>query len=306
MAKKRILFIGNACVTFYAQTPYIPAPGEQIISRGNYGISPAGHAFLSAAASGRLGGDPALCACVGQDYFGDRLKETCKRENIHAVNVEALDNEQTGLQLRLSEKDGTLRRIWLPGAAKCLDEETVLSAFSCYPDAVVVSSSCAPELLMVAAEAAEKKHIPFILDEDPDGPMLDFLPLEKLCSAELLIVNEARNEQDGIRLSREDRQKQLCYALYKRAHVKAIVMRLGSKGCFLYDGKYFSLVSSSDVEVVDTDGSEAVFTAAFAGEYLAAGDLLKASQAANTATSYSVSRKGGFSSLPEQKQTEES
>ena len=302
MPRIRILFIGTGCVCFSAETPYIPAPGEQIISRGSYGTCPGGHGLLSAVASRRLGGDPALCTCIGQDYYGDRLKDICKREGVHISAVEQIPDEQTGLQIRLTEKDGTLRRIWLPGAVKRLDEETVRSAFSCYPDAVVVASSCPAEVLIAASETAEEKKIPFILDEDPDGPMLDFLPLEKL-HAELLIVNEARNEQEnGIHVSREDKQKQLCYGLYKRSEVKAIVMRLGSKGCFLYDGKYFSLVSAPDLEVVDPDGAAAVFTAAFAGEYLGSRDLLKASQCANAASGFTASRKGGFASLPEQKE----
>lgn len=303
MRKKRILFVGTACVCFSADTPYIPAPGELITSRGNYDTCPGGHGLLSAIASGRLGGDPAFCACVGQDYYGDRLKEICKREGMHVSNVESLAEEQTALQVRLTEKDGTRRRIWLPGAASRLNAATVKTAFSCYPDAITVSSSCPEEVLIAASETAKERGVPFVLDEDPDGPLLDLLPLEKLESAELMIVNEARSDgENGFCVSREDKQKQLCYALRKRANVHAIVMRLGSKGCFLYDGKYFSLVSAPDAETVDPDGTEAVFTAAFVGEYLSSHDLLKASQCANAAAGYTASRKGGYVSLPERKE----
>ena len=303
MTKKRILFIGTGCVCFGAETPYIPAPGEILRSSGTYETCPGGHGLLSAVASHRLGGDPAFCTCVGQDYYGDRLKETCRREDIRISGVEAIPDKQTGLQIRLTEKDGTIRRIWLPGAVARLDAETAKAAFSCYPDAVVVSSSCEEEVMLAALSMAREKAIPFILDEDPDGKTPDAVPLELLRGAELLIVNEPRNDRDdGLHFSREDRQKQLCYALYKRSEVGAIVMRLGSKGCFLYDGKYFSLVSAPDLETVDPDGTEAVFTAAFVGEYLRSHDLLKASQCANAASSYTGSRHGGFSSLPELKQ----
>ena len=35
MAKRRMLFVGNALICFAVGTPYIPAPGESILSDGN-------------------------------------------------------------------------------------------------------------------------------------------------------------------------------------------------------------------------------------------------------------------------------
>ena len=51
MAKKRILFIGNAAIRFAVGTPYIPAPGESILSDGNYTFAPGGRSALSAIAA---------------------------------------------------------------------------------------------------------------------------------------------------------------------------------------------------------------------------------------------------------------
>ena len=300
MAKTRILFIGPACVCFEAETPYIPAPGELIPSSGKYSFAPGGHAFLSAAASARLGGDPAICCAIGNDYYGDRIKDICTREQIHVSGVCPISGEQTGIRLRLTEKDGTTRRILFPAAGGKLEGKHAENAFACYPDAVVVSSSCPDGVLIQASEEAAARHIPFVVDEDPDGRKVETLPLEKLQDTALLIVNESEDQGEPF-TGREERQKAACYALYKRANVRSIVMRLGSKGCFLYDGKYFSLVSAPDSEVVDPDGVAPAFSAAFVGEFLAGGDLLRSSQNANAVSAFVASRKGGFASLPERK-----
>lgn len=299
MAKKRILFVGTACVCFRAETPYIPAPGETLTSSGDYDWSPGGHGLLSAAASRRLGGDPALCSCVGRDYFGDRLREICKAEQIHASNLASIPETRTGLQLRLSEKDGTKRTVWLPGAAGSFTREQIDNAFCCYPDGVVASSACPPEILAQASALAASREVPFFLDEDPEGPAISELPPESVKKAELFFVGETRaSDRRAASVGSEERQKSMCYSLYKGANVRSIVMRLGSKGCFLYDGKYFSLVSSPESEPVDPEGAAAAFTAAFVGEYLVTKDLLRASQYANAASVLTASRPGGFSALP--------
>jgi len=75
-------------------------------------------------------------------------------------------------------------------------------------------------------------------------------------------------------------------------------LKLGERGCFVYDGKYCDLISPYDVNVVDTTAAGDVFTAALTAEYLRTGDILGSAKFANAAGALAVSKLGAVNSVP--------
>ncbi len=300
MAKKRMLFIGSARIRFAVGTPYIPTPGETIRSEANYLFAPDGRSTLSAISAARLGYDAVLCARVGDDYYGDRLTEVCKREGLHTGGVTVNRELQTGLCLELVEQDGTRRAVLFPGANRTLTGAHAESALTCYPDAMIASLESEPESVLQIASIAAARKLPFFLDAsaERDACPQDF-PFEQLAKTEILLLNEEDARlYSGIDPVNEENRKLACYTLRKRFEVRYIVLRLGSRGCFLYDGKYFSAISSFDEDPVDPAGASEAFTAALIGEYLTSGDLRAAAEFANGVYAVTASRPGGYRSLP--------
>lgn len=300
MAIARMLFIGNANIRFAVGTPYIPAPAETLRSDANYTFAPGGRSALSAVAAAKLGFDTALCARVGNDYFGDRLREVFKKEGLHTANVTVDHENQTGLCLELVEQYGKTRSVLFPGANSSLDAKLAENAFACLPDAVIASLECDPQTVAAVSVYAKQRNIPFFLDATADWDLTakDF-PLETLAETEILILNEADAKLlSGVNPSNEENRKIACYKLYKRFDVKFIMLQLGNRGCFFYDGKYFNAISSADEEPVDPAGASEAFTAALVGEYLRTKDLRAAALFAGTVYSKTASKHGGFQSLP--------
>lgn len=307
MAKKRLLFIGNADIRFAVGTPYIPAPGETIPSDANYLFAPGGRSALSAIAAARLGYDAVLCARVGDDYYGDRLTEVFKKEGLHIANVTVQRNCQTGLCLDLVEMDGTSRSIYFPGANGSLDHTYAEGALGCYPDAIVASLEADPQTVVKVSRLARERGIPFFLDgcTKKEAIPKDF-PLESVECATLLVLNESDAKlYSGIDPVNEEKRKLACYTIRKRFDVQYIVLQLGTPGCFIYDGKYFSAISSCDVEEVDKAGASEAFTAAMIGEYMRTNDLRKAAEFATNVYARTVSVPGGYHSLPAKEQLAE-
>ena len=303
MAKKRILFIGNAAIRFAVGTPYIPAPGESILSDGNYTFAPGGRSALSAIAAARLGYDAVLCARVGDDYYGDRLVEVFRNEGLHIANVTVKRECQTGLSLELTERDGTTREIFFPGANAHLDYAYAEGAMGSYPDAIVASLEGDPEMILRLSAIAEERGIPFFLDGSVrrEAVPTDF-PFEKLGATELLILNEEDARLfSGIEPGNEENRKLACYTIRKRFDVRYIVLQLGNVGSFIYDGKYCSAISGPESEVVDPAGASEAYTAALVGHYLHGGDLRSAAEFASTVYAAVASRHGGYQSLPKKK-----
>ena len=303
MAKKRMLFVGNAAIRFAVGTPYIPAPGESIISDGNYTFAPGGRSALSAIAAARLGYDVALCARVGDDYYGDRLVEVFRNEGLHIANVTVKRECQTGLSLELTEPDGTTREIFFPGANAHLDHAYAEGAMSCRPDAVVASLEGDKDMILRLSALAEERGIPFFLDGSvrQEAIPTDF-PFEQLGTTELLILNDADARVfSGIDPNNEENRKMACYTIRKRFDVRYVLLQLGNTGSFIYDGKYFSAISGPESEVADPAGASEAYTAALIGDYLQGGDLRASAEFASAVYAAVASRHGGYQSLPQKK-----
>ena len=70
---KRILVAGSSNIDFLLTTPYIPAPGETMISSGKYAFTPGGKGANAAIATKEMGAEVVFCSRVGDDAYGDRL-----------------------------------------------------------------------------------------------------------------------------------------------------------------------------------------------------------------------------------------
>ena len=87
-------------------------------------------------------------------------------------------------------------------------------------------------------------------------------------------------------------------ALCNKVDIKYVVLKLGERGCYIYDGKYCDLISPYDVPVVDTTAAGDVFTAALTTEYLRTNDIISSAKFANAAGALAVTKLGAINSVP--------
>ncbi|MBQ3230852.1 MAG: ribokinase [Clostridia bacterium] len=293
---KRILVAGSSNIDFLLSTPYIPAPGETIISNGSYAFAPGGKGANAAVACASLGAEVVFCSRVGDDAYGDRLVALFNERGIDTRYIKVDRVEQTGLAVVMLEKNGTNRIIVYSGANKKINDSDVESAFSCYPDAVLTQFEIKPDAVIAAALCAAEDGIPLFVDAGPATP--DF-PLEKLEKIEVLSPNETETEiLTGIRPNTLENCLRASIALCNRVDTKYVVLKLGARGCYIYDGKYCDLVSPFEVPVVDTTAAGDIFTAALTTEYLKNGDILAAARFANAAGALATTKTGAISSVP--------
>ncbi len=293
---KRILVAGSSNIDFMLTTPYIPAPGETLISSGSYTFTPGGKGANAAVTAASLGADVVFCSRVGDDAYGDRLVEVFKQRGIDTRFVKVDKTEQTGLAVVMLEKNGANRIIEFGGANKKISDADVEAAFTSYPDAVLTQFEIRPEAVIAAAKYAAYDGLPFFVDAGPATP--DF-PLEKLEKIEILSPNETETEMlTGIRPNNLENCLRASIALCNRVDIRYVVLKLGNRGCYVYDGKYCDLVSPYDVNVLDTTAAGDVFTAALTTEYLRTGDILASAKFANAAGALAVSKVGAIASVP--------
>lgn len=293
---KRILVAGSSNIDFLLTTPYIPAPGETLISGGKYAFTPGGKGANAAIAAKAMGADVIFCSRVGDDAYGDRLIALFNERGIDTRYIKVDRLEQTGLAVVMLEKSGTNRIIVFSGANSKICDTDVEAAFSAYPDAVLTQFEIRPDAVIAAARTAAYEGIPFFVDA---GPADAEFPLAKLEQVEIFSPNETETEiLTGIRPNNLENCLRASIALCNKVDIKYVVLKLGERGCYIYDGKYCDLISPYDVPVVDTTAAGDVFTAALTTEYLRTNDIISSAKFANAAGALAVTKLGAVNSVP--------
>lgn len=287
--RKRVLVVGNANMEIVQSMPRIPGRGETVVVRdGGVVYRPGGMAVDCATAFARLGMDSLLCARVGYDSFAKRLTAACRERGIDTRFVSEDYSRPTGVASVLIEADGVRRTAMYPGASAALSAEDVEEAFTSYPDGVFTQLEAPAEAVLAASRYAVKSELPLFIDASSSA---DF-PLERLAGAEMILANETETEMlCGIRPETVDTCLKAAVALSKRIKVRHIVLKLGARGAFCYDGKYYNVIPAYKVKAI-RPGAGNVFSAAVSSAYLQNGNILAAVKFGCLAGALCVSRDG--------------
>jgi ribokinase len=297
MAAKKILVVGSANMDLSMNVFRVPAAGETVIDDGGVGYTPGGKGANAAMALMKMGANAVLCAKLGQDVHGQRLYNYYKEMGMDTSCLKADHDFPTGLAVVIKEADGQNRIVVYPGANSNLTTDNVMDAFECNPDAVYIGFEIPFNIALTAAKVASAKGIPVFVDS---APAKRDHPLEALPPVEIFSPNETETEEyTGILPQGMESSLRAALSLYKRVKAKYIVIKQGSRGAFIYDGKHYDTLPAIRADkTVDTTAAGDAFTAALVVEYLRnGGDIKSAVKYANAAGAITVTRKGASSSV---------
>ena len=295
---KKILIIGSANIDFSMNVYKLPEAGETVIDDGGVAYIPGGKGGNAAIAFKRLGADCAFCTKLGADIHGQKLYNYYKEQGLDTSHIKVDHDNPTGLAVVMREGDGTNRIVVYPGANGNITSENIVEAFECNPDALYLGFEIPFATVVAAAKVAAAKGIPIFIDAAPANKDYE---LEKLPPVEIFSPNEAETyEYTGIMPNGMENSLRAALALSRKVKAKNIVIKQGSRGAFLYDGKRYNTFPAIKTEKpVDTTAAGDAFTAAMTLEYLRnGGDIKGAIKYGNAAGSITVTRKGASSSIP--------
>ena len=295
--KQRILVISSANIDFVQRMRRVPYSGETVVETDlGYSYVPGGKGANSAVAFARFGADTVFACKLGQDANARRLVSLYQREGIDTRYILEDADTPTGLASILVEDNGKNRIIVYPGANMTLTTEDIEAAFTCYPDALYLQLEIPDEAVIDATRRANEAGIPVFLDAGP--ARLDF-PLDRLGKLEIFSPNENETRIfTGISPTSEDNCLRAAIKLSTLVDAKYIVLKLGERGSFVYDGRVYETVPAEPVEAVDTTAAGDVFTAVMTYVYLQNGSILSAVKYATCAAALSVTRLGASTSIP--------
>ena len=296
--KKRILIIGSSNLDFVMNMYKLPEAGESVVDNGGVSYIPGGKGANAAIAFNRLGAESVLCAKLGADIHGQKLYNYYKEIGLNTSFIKVDHENTTGLAVVMKEGDGKIRRVVFPGANAELTTEIIIEAFECQPDALYLGFEIPYPMVVAAAKLAASKGIPVFIDATGATKDID---LEKLPPVEVFSPNEQEAlELTGILPNSMETSLRAALAIARKSKAKNVVIKQGSRGAFLYDGKRYNTFPAVRADkTVDTTSAGDAFTCALTLQYLRnGGDIKDAIKYGNIAGAITITRPGATSSIP--------
>ena len=303
MNKPKILVVGSMNMDlFLQQANRIGNHGESVIC-GDYGYATGGKVSNQALAAARLGGDVVAVGRLGKDANGDRLMESLNSAGVDTRYIVRDEEAQTGLAVMLVDQSGKYvsyvsiganYRVCLEDVRKALEAE----AF----DMIVMQLEIPLETVYQTVELAREKNIPVFLDA---GPAMH-IPLDRLKGLYILSPNEAETEAlTGINVDTAEGALKAAKWLYEQAEPRYVILKLGSRGALLYDGKSAQFIECFKVDAVDSTAAGDTFGACLAVQLCKGRPIEEAIVTAHAAAGICVSRVGAQVSIPTEKEVED-
>lgn len=288
----RAAVVGSINMDLILNMKRVPEVGENVLGT-DYGYANGGKGANQATALARLGANVKMIGKVADDANGAKLLENLKSNSIDISGV-ATDGSQTGLAAIILDGNGKNRIVVYEGANTEIESDKAVKEISNI-DLLLLQFETNEKVVTDCVNHAVKNGITTVID---CGPAKNFA-LEKMQGATILSPNESETKAlTGIFPDNEENILKATKILEERSKAKYIVLKLGERGCALWDGKNLKLFPPYKSNVIDTTAAGDCFTAALALEYIKSGDIERACDLGNKAGSIAVSRMGAQDSMP--------
>jgi ribokinase len=291
----KLVVVGSSNMDLVISLPRIPAVGETVLG-GKSSMVFGGKGANQAVASLRAGGDVAFIAKVGNDLFGENMKNHFEKEGFRTDLILTDENEPTGIaQIFVSEKGENSIAV-APGAnMKLLPEDIELFKGLIKDSSVVLLQLETPlETIKYIADIAYENKVKLILNPAPAQSLNEDL-LKKVW---LITPNETEASLlTGIKVVDEVSAQKAADSLLKMG-VENVIVTLGENGSLLCNSNGAEHFSAYKANAVDTTAAGDVFNGTLAMAITNGESFEIAIDFASAAAAISVERKGAQPSIP--------
>ncbi|WP_201313251.1 ribokinase [Dyella sp. EPa41] len=281
-----VVVVGSINMDLVTLAPRFPEPGETILGDRFLTVH-GGKGANQAVAAARLGAEVTLVGAVGDDAFGEQLREGLAHENVRLDHVASIANCSSGTaSITVAEGDNHI--VVVPGANARVTPAQIERAQAALAsaDAILVQMEIPLESVEATLRLGQRVGKPVILNPAPAQP----LPLEWLKLARYLTPNQ---HELAILLAADASED--FRSLMDRSPAPLVLTR-GSDGAWFRENGEPLHQSGFKVDVVDTTGAGDTFNAALA-VFLHEG-LAVAVRKACAAAALSVTRLGAQGGMP--------
>ena len=295
---KSIVVVGSVNLDLVCTGKRIPAPGETVTG-DRFQTFHGGKGANQAVAIGRLGYPVSMVAKVGDDEFGDRLRQGLKTAHVDVAAVGTAKRTASGVALISVDARGQNSITVVPGANGKLLPRDLKKALPLLRSAgmILAQLEIPMETVEYLAEIAARFEVPLMLDPAPARP----IPRSVLRRVTWLTPNETETAAlCGTAAADLTPKNAGGYAerLLKRG-VSNVIIKMGGRGAFVAgaDGLR-TMVPSFKVRVVDSTAAGDAFNGGLAVALMRGMPLVEAVRFASAVGAVSVTRAGAQPAMP--------
>lgn len=301
--KKKILVIGSLNMDQSIRLDRMPLVGETVMG---YGITyqAGGKGANQACAAGRLQAQVRMVGCVGEDSFGQTLRNQVEACGVDVSGIRRTEDCATGMAVIYVDGKGDNSIVVIPGANGACSTEYLqqMDEWLCWCDYLLMQMEIPHETVFCAARRAKELGKTVILNP---APVPDSLPEGLLALTDYVTPNETELEKlSGISASGRENVRLAAKKLQEMG-TENVIVTLGEEGAYWLGRQNEGFFPSRRVEAVDTTAAGDCFNGAFAAALAEGMDTEEAIRFANVAASIAVTRKGALDSLPDRRETED-
>jgi sugar/nucleoside kinase (ribokinase family) len=265
----------------------------------NIDLLPGGDALNEAVVLAKLGNSVGLIGKVGTDVFGDAILKTLEDNHVNTKNISVDSNVKTSACVVLIDETGNRNFATFRGANSVLSIKDIDLSVIKKTKIVNIGSLFALKLLdrdgiEEIFKEAKLNNVVTAADTKQDTYNLGFDGIKgilKYTDFFLPSYDEAAfltKEKDPVKMAE----------IFLSAGVKTVVIKLGSKGCYIKSASESHMIGPyEDTEVVDTTGAGDNFVAGFLTGVIKGWDFKKCGIFGNATGSVSVQKVGAISGV---------
>lgn len=296
-----IVVIGSANTDLIINSERLPLIGETVIGHA-FHMMEGGKGANQAVAIKRLGGKVNFLCCVGDDIYGNKMREKLGEEGFDLAHVRQVKDAHSGIAMIMVDDKAQNCILVAPGANHKLSPATIDAThlFSEETEYLLLQLEIPLNSVAHAIAKAKERGIRVVLNAAP-AQKLDAAFLAQL---DILIVNETEasiltNAEPTDMLPLEDMGRQL-----NAQGVGTIVFTLGEEGTYVYTQDQQFHVPAFSVKAVDTTAAGDTFCGALMHALCQGRHLKEAVRFANAAAALAVTRLGAQGSIPQKAEVE--
>ncbi len=292
--KRKIIVVGSANVDIVAKVPRLPKEGESF--RGeSLSIVYGGKGANQAVSLARLGSQVQFICCVGKDYFGKSMKNGFKNEGISVKTVKETSETFSGTALIFVDNEGKNSIVVIAGANHELKPDDVIKQEKIFQkgDVFLTQLELLPETIEASLIQAKKNGLITIVDA---GPPRNISP-QIFPYIDVISPNETETEFLTGKMPVKSKDFRWCAEKLLQMGARSVVLKLGSRGCYYYDGNNEFYSPGYKVVAVDTTAAGDAFTSALSFAW-GQSDLPQVLQFANAVGALACTKFGAQPSMP--------
>ncbi len=294
--KPNILVVGSLNMDLVVRTEDIPRPGQTVPGE-NFATAPGGKGANQAVAAAALGARCAMLGMVGDDDFGQILKDALRQRGVDCDNVDVSSEAPTGVAMIIVDSRGENTIVVAGGANLVLSPDDVFARQELFEraDAVLMQLEVSLPIVRAAISLGRRYGCKIVLDPAPAPKVLP----EEVSRVDLITPNVLEAETITGKKAVEERVDKVVAAEFIARGARAAALKLGHRGCMVVtDDEHFYRVGAYRVPVVDATGAGDAFTAAVTVALAKGENLHQAAKFANAAGALACTKLGAMSAMP--------